>query len=226
MSPYTTQAQLEELRASCARILTAADAERRQLERDLNNGPEQSLIVIGLRLGLVAAQIAADPASAIAMIEELRGELSRSLTELRELRHQIHPPALACDGLPAALRDAATHSAISVGLECDCSRRYPREIEAVVYFCCLEGLTHAGKPSDETPDPHIRIQERDGVLEFEVADRQRTLAQADPLTASSIQQMTDRIGALGGTLSTGAAAGHGFKLIGSIPIPDQSTSVR
>jgi len=160
----------EELRASRARVVTAADVERRRMERDLHDGAQQQLVLLGLKLGLWERLIEKDPAAAKAMHDELRTDLRKALSELRELAHGIYPAVLESEGLPGALREAIERAAIPTELRCDGAGRYPRELEAAVYFCCLEALQNAAKHAGAGAKVKIDLAERTRSLVFQVAD--------------------------------------------------------
>jgi len=145
------QASLDDLRvandqlsASRARIVAAADQSRRKIERDLHDGAQQHLVALAVKLGLARQMLEADPAAVATLLEELRGDAQATLTELRELAHGIYPPLLMDRGLPEALRAAANRAVLPTDVAADVGR-YDSEVEAAVYFCCLEAMQNAGK---------------------------------------------------------------------------------
>ena len=145
------QASLDDLRvandqlsASRARIVAAADQSRRKIERDLHDGAQQHLVALAVKLGLARQLVEADPAAVATLLEELRGDAQATLTELRELAHGIYPPLLMDRGLPEALRAAANRAVLPTEVVADVGR-YDSEVEAAVYFCCLEAMQNAGK---------------------------------------------------------------------------------
>lgn len=153
-----------------------------------------------------------------ALTAEIRDDLERAIGELRDLARGIYPPLLEHDGLVAALREAALRSAIPTQVRCERSVRHGPELEAAVYFCCLEALQNAAKHAGDGARTTVDLVERDGVLSFEVADDG---AGFDPDTASvnaGLQNMTDRIGALGGELRIESAPGRGTKVGGAVPV--------
>ena len=208
----------EELRASRARIVTAADTARREVERDLHDGAQQRLVLTGLKLGLAQRQLDADQSTAKATLEEVRIELDRALAELRDLAHGIYPAALENEGLAGALREAAQLAAIPTTVDSDGLSRYGPELEAAVYFCCLEALQNAGKHAGEDARASVRLTERASTLKFEVADDGAGFDLNAALTNSGLQNMADRIGALGGELQIESAPGAGTTIAGTIPL--------
>ena len=209
---------VDELRASRERIVTAADAERRSIERDLHDGAQQHLVLLNLKLGLAQRQIAQDPASAEDAFGELRTELDRALAQLRDLAHGIYPTSLENDGLPGALRDAVERAAIPTTLEFDGTSRYPPELEAAIYFCCLEALQNASKHGGENATATVRLGEHDGALAFAVTDTGPGFDVTSATTSTGLQNMTDRIGALGGDLTITSSPGQGTRVTGTIPL--------
>jgi signal transduction histidine kinase len=204
----------EELRDSRARIVAASDDARRQVERDLHDGAQQSLVLLNLKLGLAAKQFDADPHAALAMIEESREELERALAELRDLAHGIYPQVLTSDGLAAALRKAAGDG-VTVSGEI---QRHAPEIEAAVYFCCLEAMQNASKYGGDGLTVHVSLSDDAGELRFEVSDEGAGFDPSSVNGSAGLQNMADRIGALGGELTIESAPGQGTRVVGGVPI--------
>ena len=155
-------ALIEELRESRTRIVAAGDESRRRVERDLHDGAQQSLVLLNLKLGLAERKVAENPGAAEALLVEARGDLEGALAELRDLAHGIYPQVLTSDGLAGALTEVAGNTGLPVEISTDGVGRYPAEIEAAVYFCCLEALQNAvkhageGAAGDDHADPHGR----------------------------------------------------------------------
>lgn len=114
---------VQELEASRARVVSAADAERKRLERDLHDGAQQQLVLMRLKLGMVGRLVGDDP-KAKALHEELKADLDRAMQGLRELAHGIYPPLLESDGLAGALREAAHLAAIQTDVHLEAIGRY------------------------------------------------------------------------------------------------------
>ncbi len=212
------QRHAEQLRASRARVVAAADVARRRVERDLHDGAQQQLVLLGLKLAMAERLIGKDAAAATAMHDELRADLHRALSQLRDLAHGIYPAVLENDGLPAALREAAKRAGLPTELRCDGAGRYPPELEAAVYFCCLEALQNAAKHAGEGAKARIALAQRGRTLVFKVADNGRGYDTTVRLAGMGVQNMTDRIGALGGELTIESAPGCGTTIAGSISL--------
>jgi signal transduction histidine kinase len=209
---------VDELRASRSRVVAAADTERRAIERDLHDGAQQQLVLVGLKLEVAGRLIDSDPAKARALHAELKADLQRALAELRELAHGIYPPLLESDGLRGALAEAAQRAAIGTTVECDGIGRYGSDLEAAVYFCCREALQNAAKHAGDEARARVKLSERDHVLSFEVLDDGLGFDPAATRASAGMQNMTDRIGALGGTLDIQSAPGQGTAILGTVPL--------
>jgi signal transduction histidine kinase len=211
------RAQAVALRESRARIVASGDAERRRLERDLHDGAQQSLVALAVNLRLARDLITEEPETATDLLDQLATDVRNAVQELRELAHGIYPPLLAGSGLPDALRAAAARSPLEVTLNAAAVGRYSAEIEAAVYFCCLEALQNAAKHAPGA-SVEVRLWEESGGLLFSVSDDGPGF---DPAMASSghgFTNMADRLGANGGTIRWQSAPGQGAQILGSIPV--------
>ncbi len=206
-----------ELRASRARIVAAAVESRRRVERDLHDGAQQYLVLLELKLGLLTKLVAGDPVAA-ASVAEIREDLGRALAELRDLAHGIYPAVLESDGLPAALRDGAQRSSRMVSVVAEGISRHSRELEAAVYFCCLEALQNAAKHAGDDASVTIRLSQGDGQVRFTVADDGQGFDPATLHQGTGLQNMADRIGALGGQFHVDSTPGAGTTVSGSVPM--------
>jgi signal transduction histidine kinase len=208
--------QAAELRASRARIVAAADSERRRIERNLHDGAQQRLTALAIKLRLVS-ELAGQDGALATNLEELSGEVKDAARELRDLAHGIYPPLLAERGLPAALAAAASRSTLPTTVDATPLGRYPAEIEATVYFCCLEAIQNACKHAGEEATLALHLREEAGMLTFEVVDDGKGFdAQARGLGAGFLN-MADRLGALGGSLQVESAPRRGTTVSGTIP---------
>ncbi len=213
------QTSNEELQRSRARIVAAGDAERRRLERNLHDGAQQHLVALAVKLRLAKDAVEDDPADALAMMDEIKGDVQEAIQELRALAHGIFPPLLASGGLPEALRAAATRSPLPADLEASGVGRYPEEVEAAVYFCCLEAMQNAAKHAGDGATVRLVVSERDHALTFEVADDGAGFDTGSVgIQGHGFVNMSDRLGAFGGTLSVTSAPGGGTTVAGRIPL--------
>jgi signal transduction histidine kinase len=207
-----------ELRASRARAVTAGDAERRRIERDLHDGAQQHLVALRIRVGLASELAKADPQVAL-RLADLGTELEEILQELRDLAQGLDPPVLRQFGLREALASVTRRSGHPAKLEAATTRRYSEDIEAAVYFCCLEGLQNVGKHAGVDARAVICLWERGDQLSFEIRD-DGVGYNVEPARSSGqgLANMSDRIAALGGTLSVESTIGRGTTVRGMLPV--------
>jgi signal transduction histidine kinase len=211
------QMQADELRTSRARVVAAADAERRRIERDLHDGAQQHLVALAVNLRLARELAESDPVGARAVLEELAGDVHEALEEIRDLAHGIYPQLLVDRGLADGLRAAVSRAPVRARLETDAIGRYRPEVEATVYFCCLEAIQNVSKHAGRDARATLRVWEEEGGLRFEVADDGAGFDPRVEPQGSGLTNMSDRLGALGGRLSVSAAPGDGTRVAGVIP---------
>ena len=215
------QRRAEELRASRARVVAAADAERRRIERNLHDGAQQHLVALAVTVRLAQQVAASDPQQAQVLLDQLGHDLRDAVQELRDLAHGIYPPVLMDRGLVAALESAAGRAALPVAVVGDVGR-FPEEVEAAVYFCCLEALQNAAKHAGESAQARVTIEGRPEGLSFTVADDGAGFDPAGPAgRGHGFVNMSDRVGAIGGTLEVDSAPGRGTRVSGVVPIDDR-----
>ena len=212
------QRQADELRASRARIVASADAERRRIERDLHDGAQQRLVGLMFRVEETRELAGSAPESAQASFDELKAELQSTLDEIRDLAHGIYPPLLSDGGLGEALTAAAARATTRCRVESDGVGRYSPELEAAVYFCCTEALQNAGKHAGEGVRASISIREETGWLVFAVEDDGAGFEPADVNRGVGLTNMRDRLGAIGGQLEIESAPGRGTRIAGAVPL--------
>jgi signal transduction histidine kinase len=211
------QARLTELRASRQRLVSAQDEERRRLERNLHDGAQQHLVALKVKLGLAEMMADRDPAKARATIMQLKADADEALETLRDLARGIYPPLLADKGLAAALESQARKATVPVTVDAVGVGRYPQEIEAAVYFCCLEALQNLQKYA-RAEHAIIRLRDEEGRLRFEVVDDGIGFDPATTTKGSGLDNMIDRLDALGGDMQFIASPGKGTRLCGSLPV--------
>ena len=205
-----------ELRAARARIVATGDAERRKIERDLHDGAQQHLVALSYKVGL--AREFADPEVA-QRLDDVGKELDEILEELRDLAHGLYPSVLREFGLREALASVVRRSAPPAKLEAPAIGRYPEDVEAAVYFCCLESLQNAAKHAGPGATAVIRLRERDGRLEFEIVDDGSGFdVESARGSGNGYTNMTDRMASVGGTLSVDSVHGRGTTVRGSLPV--------
>jgi signal transduction histidine kinase len=211
------ETSLRELRASRARILAAADEERRRIERDLHDGGQQRLVALRIRLELAEELMKHDPARARNMLHVLGGEVDAALDELRSLAAGVYPSLLSARGLADAIRTAALQSPVPTAVEVDGADRYSMEIETAAYFCCIEALQNVAKHAPDATSALISLS-RNGDLRFEVRDNGVGFVVGDGATGHGLVNMRDRLAAVGGELEIRSTPGTGTVVVGTIPV--------
>jgi signal transduction histidine kinase len=208
----------EELRRSRAHVVAAADAERRRIERQLHDGPQQRLVALSVELQRARLLAAEGPPELVELMEALGAEVRAALAELRDLAERIYPPLLEGQALATSVRAAAARAAIPVEVEVAPLGRLSEPVAAAVYLCCLDALenavTHAG------PGSRVRVvlaRDDDGIR-FEVADDGPGFDTVATASGAGLARIADRVGALGGRVSVESSPGRGARLIGEIPV--------
>jgi len=203
--------QSVELQASRQRLVAAQAAERRRLERNIHDGAQQHLVALAVKLRLAASLAKKDKEKARRSISELHAQTADALTTLHDLGQGIYPPILRERGLIEALRErSVVVTASGIG-------RYEPEVEAAVYFSCLEALQNASKYAHAT-QLTIDLQQEAGELRFRVRDNGVGFDPETIVAGSGIQNMQDRIGSLGGRVMLRSSPGEGTTVSGTIPL--------
>jgi len=203
-----------QLRASQARALAAAAAERRRIGRDLHDSAQQRLVALRVHLSLAGEQLQPDE---LPIVEELERELDEALDELQSVARGIYPHVLAKHGLAAALRSAVRSAAIPVTVTDESLRRHSETIELAVYFSCLEALQNAAKHAGRGASVGIWLSDGDDGLRFRVEDDGRGFEPARTEPGAGLSNLADRLAAVGGSILIDSAPGGGTRIAGHIP---------
>ena len=203
--------RLAEVEESRARIVTAGYEERRRLERDLHDGAQQRLVSIGLALRHVQGRLPA-PSREADELDAGVAELGRAIEELRELARGVRPAALD-DGLAAALRELASRSPLRIMVDAT-DERFADRIETAAYFVASEALTNAAKHAGASAIT-VDAGRRNGKLIVAVGDD--GIGGAAPSVGSGLAGMTDRVAALGGSVTVASRPGRGTVVTAELP---------
>ena len=210
-------AQVTELQDARSRIIAAADAERRRIERNLHDGAQQRLVALALNLRMAEQRAASGDPAAAELVRQAGDEANLALRELRDLARGIHPAILTNRGLPAALEDLASRATVPVEVVAAPQERLPDAVEAAAYFVVSECLANIGKHAQAT-SATVSVSAADGRLEVVVADD--GVGGASLGNGSGIQGLVDRVGALSGTLTMESPPGGGTRVAASIPLTE------
>ncbi|HYY21698.1 MAG TPA: GAF domain-containing sensor histidine kinase [Thermoleophilaceae bacterium] len=205
----------EQLAASRARIVAAADSERRRLERNLHDGAQQRLVGLAIALREVEEELERDVDSARRVLASAREELALALQELRELARGIHPALLSDRGLGPALEALAARTPLPVEVVALPEARLPEAVEAAAYFVVAEGLTNVVKHAHAT-GVTVEITSANGCARVQVRDN--GVGGATLEEGSGLRGLADRIEALGGSLEVHSANGDGTAVVAEIPL--------
>jgi signal transduction histidine kinase len=207
-------AEMTDLRDARSRIIEAADAERRRIERDLHDGAQQRLVALALTLRM-AEKRAAEGKESAELVRQAGDEAGLALKELRDLARGIHPAILTNRGLPAALDDLAGRASVPVEVVAAPGERLPDQVEAAAYFVVSECLANVDKHAEATAAT-VSVTPQNRNLLVTVRDDGVGGAQLDG--GSGLQGLEDRVGALDGTLAVESTPGEGTAVRASIPL--------
>jgi signal transduction histidine kinase len=204
----------DELAASRARLVEAADDARRRIERDLHDGAQQRLVAASLELTMVERTLRRDPDGARELLARAREQLDGGLAELRDLARGIHPSVLTDRGLEPALATLVQQSPVPADLRVEVPERLDPAIEAAAYFLVAEALTNVVKYAQATTAV-VDVASADGTVVVSVADD--GIGGADPEHGSGLRGLVDRVEAVGGRLEVDSPSGAGTRLCARLP---------
>jgi signal transduction histidine kinase len=210
--------QVKDLRRSRDRVLLAADEARRSLEHDLDSGPQQQLVAVKVKLGpLRKLAEQAGAARTAEILADIEAQASDAILAVRDFAAGIYPPLLGAEGLAVALGQEVHKAALPVELEVDGVGRYPRDVEAAVYFSILEALQNTAKYA-EASRALVRLSQRNGVLRFDVSDDGRGFDPATITHGVGLNGIADRLDTIGGTWAITSTPGNGTTITGTVPV--------
>jgi signal transduction histidine kinase len=199
--------EIVELRAARERLVLAADADRRTIERDLHGGVQQRLVALATTLQLARLATDSDPAAVKALLEEMTHDVRHALDESALLAQGIYPSALELGGLASLLRAAAVNADVRAAVDVGKGSSHAPEIGMTIYLCWLALLARG---SNERPVT-ITVREGEEALTFEIVG-EASASDAD------LERLQDRVAALGGRLKIEPEPGGGVRLSGSLPV--------
>ncbi|WP_445186893.1 CHASE3 domain-containing protein [Pseudonocardia sp. Cha107L01] len=209
-----TQARAD-LTASRARVVTATDNIRRRIERDLHDGTQQWLVSLALEVRNAQASVPDTQPQLRTDLADIADGLVAALHDLREISRGIHPALLARRGLDPALEALARRSPLPVELDINLGGRLPDHVEVAAYYVVAEAFTNAAKHARPTTI-WVAADVVDGRLRLTVRDD--GIGGADPANGSGLTGLTDRVEALGGTITVHSPPGEGTTLQVRLPL--------
>jgi signal transduction histidine kinase len=207
------RSRLEELKESRLRVIEAADAERRRLERNLHDGAQQGLATLAVELAMLDDLLESHP-EARQLLEKAQDDLADSLEELRELARGIHPAVLTDHGLAVALDALAERTALPIRLEVELEERLPEPIEVAGYYVIAECLANVAKYAHAS-EASVAVWRSNDEVVIEIADDGVGGASRD--RGSGLRGLADRVEALGGTIGVSSPVGLGTRVRAQIP---------
>lgn len=204
----------EQLAASRARIVTAADDARRRLERDLHDGAQQRLLALGLELRTAESSLRSEANPVADDISDVVSGLTSVSEELREISRGIHPAILSKGGLGPALKALARRSAVPVELGLALDGRLPESVEAAAYYVVAESLTNVAKYARASA---VTVTAESDAANLSLRVHDDGIGGADPTMGSGLIGLTDRVEALGGRLTMSSPPNSGTSLSVTIP---------
>ena len=210
--------QVAELEASRERVLAAADQARRDLERDLDSGPQQRLVALKVKLGPIrklAERAGAEKTASV--LGQLETEAGAAIQAVRDFAGGVYPPLLEAEGLAVAITQQARKAAFPVSVHGEGLGRYGREIEAAVYFAVLEALQNTAKYANAT-SASVSLADTGKELLFEVRDDGDGFDPAVVERGAGLDGMADRLDTVGGRVSIDSTSGEGTTVSGAVPV--------
>jgi signal transduction histidine kinase len=205
--------QAAALRRSRARVIEAADAERKRVGRDLHDGAQQRLLAVGNLLKLVERNLH-DDHEATGALRLAHDELGEAHAELRDLARGLHPVALSERGLAGALESLTIGCEIPVTIDVRAAQ-LPEHVELAAYFVVSESLTNASKYA-EASAVRVGVERDEEALVLEISDDGR--GGADPNAGTGLRGLADRIDALGGRFEVDSPPGAGTRVRARVPL--------
>jgi signal transduction histidine kinase len=206
--------QAAALRRSRARVIEAADSERRRVGRDLHDGAQQRLVAVANLLKLAQRRLG-DGGEAVDVLGLACDELSAAQTELQDLARGLHPVALSERGLQSALESLLVGCEIPVTLDVSADG-LPADVELAAYFIVSESLTNVRKYADAEA-VRVRVARVADALDVEIVDDGS--GGADPASGTGLRGLADRVDALGGRLEVESPPGAGTRISARLPLP-------
>jgi signal transduction histidine kinase len=206
--------RVDDLRTARQRIIEAADAERRRIERDLHDGAQQRMVSLAITLGLIESKLGPD-SDVAPLVAQAREEAQAAVNELRELARGIHPALLSDHGLGPALEALAARAPVPVEVSGVPEEPLPPSVEAAVYFVTAETLTNVAKYA-EACTASVALGVEGDRLYLEISDD--GVGGASDSAGSGLSGLCDRIEALDGELTIDSPPGHGTTVRAQIPL--------
>jgi signal transduction histidine kinase len=212
--------RVETLNRTRVETVDSVEAERRRIERDLHDGPQQRLVAIAMDLGMARERLARDPDGARELVDHAHAAAKEAITEMRHVARGIHPPVLTDRGLDAALSALAAASPVPVHVDVRLTRRPAPTLEAIAYFCVSEALTNVAKHA-QARQAWVEVRQGDGLLVAVVRDD--GVGGADLTGGTGLVGLRQRAAAVDGSVTVDSPAGG--PTVVTVTLPDPSGTI-
>ncbi|WP_214106485.1 sensor histidine kinase [Acrocarpospora catenulata] len=207
-------ARADQLRASRARGVDAAEAERRRIERDLHDGAQQRLLAVALDLGRAQAKLDADPETARDLLASAHAGTKAAIAEIRDLARGIYPAILTDRGLDAALSSLAARAPVRVDVTVEIADRPPAAVESIAYFVVAEALNNMAKHSGAS-QALVRVRREEETVVVEVSDN--GVGGAGAVPGGGLAGLADRAATIDGVVQVHSPPGEGTRIRVELP---------
>ncbi len=209
------EARVGQLEHSRSRMVDAAEAERRRIERDLHDGAQQQLVSLAMNLGRARTRLAEDPEAARALIDAAHADAKQAIVDLRNITRGIHPPVLTDLGLDAALSALAARCPVPVSVDVEADPRPTPTIESIAYVVVAEARTNVARHAQASAVA-VRVRRDDGWLRLVVSDNGR--GGADLASGGTgLAGLADRLAAVDGRITVDSPLGGPTVLVAELP---------
>jgi signal transduction histidine kinase len=209
------EARVETLTQTRVATVDSVEVERRRIERDLHDGPQQRLVAIAMDLGMARERMSRDPDGARELLDKAHAASKEAITEMRQVARGIAPPVLTDRGLDAALSALAARSPVPVQVQVDVPVRPAPTLEAIAYFCVSEALTNVAKHSRAT-SARVDVRIAGDRLEVHVSDN--GIGGADAGRGTGLLGLGDRVRAVDGSIEVTSPAGGPTAVVVRLPM--------
>ncbi|MFC5380636.1 sensor histidine kinase [Aquipuribacter nitratireducens] len=218
-------ARVDTLTETRERAVDSVEAERRRIERDLHDGPQQRLVALAMDLGLARQRLATDPAGTAELLDRAHASAKEAVADLRRVARGIHPPVLTDRGLDAALSALAARSPVPVSVHVAPGPRPPARLEAIAYFSVSEALTNVAKhASAASARVDVDVQPVGGRPHLVATVTDDGRGGADPTRGTGLRGLRDRVAAVDGDVLVSSPPGGPTVLSVRLPLPEQPTT--
>ncbi len=208
-------ARVDTLTDSRREAVDSVEAERRRIERDLHDGPQQRMVAIAMTLGMAREAVHEDPEGAARLLDEAHRSAKEAIVEMRHVARGIVPPILADRGLEAALPALAARSTVPVAVDVTGVERVDPTTEAIAYFVVSEALNNVAKHSG-AERAEVLVTREEQTLTVVVTDDGG--GGADPGRGTGLNGLRQRVGAVDGTFTVDSPPGGPTRLTATIPL--------